>query len=128
MLVVVGVNHKAAPVAVRERVAFRADELSSALARLCEGQSEATLLSTCNRTEIYAVGEAPDTAARRQKRAVALICIFLSSGFFIWLGLDGWTVKTVPAQYVGYLIIAVGIAGLLGINIWYGGPLDPRGD
>jgi len=76
----------------------------------------------------YTKPRASEPAARRQKRAVALICIFLSSGFFIWLGLDGWTVKTVPAQYVGYLIIAVGIAGLLGINIWYGGPLDPRGD
>ncbi len=64
MLIVLGVNHIAAPVAVRERVAFRSDELSAALARLREGQSEATLLSTCNRTEIYAVGEAPGTAAR----------------------------------------------------------------
>jgi hypothetical protein len=33
-----------------------------------------------------------------------------------------------PGQYLGYLIVAIGTAGLLGVNIWYGGPLDPRGD
>jgi len=65
---------------------------------------------------------------RRQKRAVALICIFLSSAFFIWMGFKGWTIGAVPAHYLGYLVIALGIAGLLGVNIWYGGPLDPRDD
>lgn len=70
----------------------------------------------------------PENRARRRKRAVALIGIFLASGFFIWLGVEGWTIQTAPAQYVGYLVSAIGIAGLLGINIWYGGPLDPRGD
>lgn len=59
---------------------------------------------------------------------MAFIFIFLFSGFLVWLGLDGGTVKTVPAHYLGYLIMAFGIAGLLGINIWYGGPLDPRND
>lgn len=76
----------------------------------------------------YTKPGAPEHRARRQKRAVALVCIFLASGFFIWLGVEGWTIQTVPAHYVGYLVSAIGIAGLLGINIWYGGPLDPRGD
>lgn len=76
----------------------------------------------------YTKPGAPENRARRQKRAVALIGIFLASGFFIWLGAGGWTIHTVPAHYVGYLVSAIGIAGLLGINIWYGGPLDPRGD
>jgi hypothetical protein len=64
---------------------------------------------------------------QRQKRAVALVGVFAASGFFIWLG-DDWTISSVPAHYVGYIVMAVGIAGLLGINIWYGGPLDPRND
>ncbi|MFQ5616944.1 MAG: glutamyl-tRNA reductase, partial [Anaerolineales bacterium] len=73
-LVVVGVNHKAAPVAVRERAAFRSSELPPALTRLSETLSEVVLLSTCNRTEIYAMGEAPAAAAKRflsQERAIS---------------------------------------------------------
>lgn len=65
---------------------------------------------------------------RQQKRTIALIFLFLFSGYLIWLGLDGWTIRTMPAHYLGYLLIAFGIAGLLGVNIWYGGPLDPRKD
>ena len=64
---------------------------------------------------------------QRQKRAVALIGIFVAGGFFIWLG-DDWTISSVPAHYVGYIVMAVGIAGVLGLNIWFGGPLDPRND
>ncbi len=73
-LIVIGVNHKAASVAVRERVAFRASELPDTLAELSRELSEAVLLSTCNRTELYAVGDAPVVAARRflrQKRTIS---------------------------------------------------------
>ncbi|MEZ5447433.1 MAG: glutamyl-tRNA reductase [Gammaproteobacteria bacterium] len=54
-LTVIGVNHKHAPVAVRERVAFRPEQLPQALEALrgCAGVTEAAILSTCNRTEIY---------------------------------------------------------------------------
>jgi len=52
-----GLNHASAPVAVRERVAFSSDALASALKglRTAFGSAvrEATILSTCNRTEIY---------------------------------------------------------------------------
>ena len=49
-ITLVGISHKTAPVAVRERVAFGAEELPSALPRFGGG---AVLLSTCNRTEVY---------------------------------------------------------------------------
>lgn len=54
-LVVVGVNHRTAPVEVRERFAFGRAEMPAALSRLVEAgvASEAVLLSTCNRTELY---------------------------------------------------------------------------
>jgi len=50
-----GVNHKTAPVQIRERVSFGHEHLSSALTELIElpGVSEAAILSTCNRTEVY---------------------------------------------------------------------------
>jgi len=54
-LLTVGVNHKNAPVALREQVAFGADILPTALTDLREnaGVEEAVILSTCNRTELY---------------------------------------------------------------------------
>ncbi|MGH8597067.1 MAG: glutamyl-tRNA reductase, partial [Gammaproteobacteria bacterium] len=54
-----GVNHLSAPVAFRERLAFDEMVLPSALRGLsaCNGINEALILSTCNRTELYAVGE-----------------------------------------------------------------------
>ena len=55
MIVVVGLSHQTAPLAVREALAFPKDRLGEALERAREeaGLSEAMILSTCNRTEIY---------------------------------------------------------------------------
>jgi len=54
-LAVVGVSHRTAPVEIRERLAFGADEGNQALLELrgIAGVEEAILLSTCNRTEFY---------------------------------------------------------------------------
>ena len=54
-LLVLGVNHETAPLAVRERLAFSPDELQAALPGLVAqpGVSEAAIISTCNRTELY---------------------------------------------------------------------------
>jgi glutamyl-tRNA reductase len=63
MIVVVGLNHDTAPVAVREALAFPKDALPAALRRVRDeaGLAEAVILSTCNRVEVYgrAVGAAP---------------------------------------------------------------------
>jgi glutamyl-tRNA reductase len=50
-----GVNHKTAPVAIRERTAFAPEHLPEALHELTTrgGVDEAAILSTCNRTELY---------------------------------------------------------------------------
>ena len=58
-LVVLGLNHRSAAVEVRERFSFEKNEVESALNRLYEYEkiSECVILSTCNRTEIYAVLE-----------------------------------------------------------------------
>jgi glutamyl-tRNA reductase len=59
---VLGLNHQTAPVDLRERVAFAADALPAALAslRALPQVSEAALLSTCNRTELYAIASDGD--------------------------------------------------------------------
>ena len=56
-LMVVGLNHKTAPVDVRERFSIPRDALRKGLANLGEygGIHEAVVLSTCNRSEMYAV-------------------------------------------------------------------------
>jgi len=63
-LFLLGVNHKTAPVEVREKLALPASRVPLALRGLRDkGAREAAILSTCNRAEIYAVGE--DDAAPR---------------------------------------------------------------
>lgn len=61
-LLLVGLNHQTAPVAIRERVAFTPQQIESALPGFCQamGASEALIISTCNRTEIYSVGVASE--------------------------------------------------------------------
>ena len=56
-LIVLGLNHKTVPVEVRERFAISADNIQQGLHHLddYEGICEAVILSTCNRSEIYAV-------------------------------------------------------------------------
>jgi glutamyl-tRNA reductase len=55
-LIALGLNHQTAPLPLREKVAVDAAALPEALASLTgvEGVQEAAVLSTCNRTEIYA--------------------------------------------------------------------------
>ncbi|MGH8177638.1 MAG: glutamyl-tRNA reductase [Steroidobacter sp.] len=63
-LVVIGINHRTAPVDVREKVVFAGEELPDALRELTglAGVRESLIVSTCNRTELYCLtdeGEEP---------------------------------------------------------------------
>jgi len=60
-IVLVGCNHRSAPVAVRERLAFDGPKLARALDAFVERfpNVEAVLLSTCNRVELIAAGDQP---------------------------------------------------------------------
>src|SRR5882757_10175828 len=57
---ILGINHRTAPVALREKVAFGEDRLLAALRTLRQqtGVAEVVILSTCNRTELYWAGSA----------------------------------------------------------------------
>lgn len=67
-LLAVGLNHTTAPVSIREQLALAPDQLGDAVqaargwfARLdSRGSDEAAILSTCNRTEMYAASLVPD--------------------------------------------------------------------
>jgi glutamyl-tRNA reductase len=55
-----GINHKTAPVEIREKLHLSDDEIPQFLAELRLLLCECVVLSTCNRTEIYGVSESRD--------------------------------------------------------------------
>jgi glutamyl-tRNA reductase len=65
-LVALGISHRTAPVAVRERFAFGVDEADGVISRLRGSglAAEGVLVSTCNRTELFAVTVLPPGAAQ----------------------------------------------------------------
>lgn len=58
-LIALGINHRTAPVELRERVVFAPERVQDALRELTglPGIQEAAILSTCNRTELYVGSE-----------------------------------------------------------------------
>jgi glutamyl-tRNA reductase len=65
-IVVLGVSHRTAPVALREKLSVVPEQLDATLRELrtLPGVREVALLSTCNRVEIYAVASDPEGALR----------------------------------------------------------------
>ena len=75
-LLVLGLNHKTAPVAMRERLAFGATDLPMALQSLktlCEG---AVIVSTCNRTELYILAFEQESLKNLSERLIAWLADF----------------------------------------------------
>jgi len=64
-LLLIGVSHKTAPVAVRERLAVEPDAIAAALVELTalSPVREAAMISTCNRVELYVAADDADRAA-----------------------------------------------------------------
>lgn len=121
---VVGLSFRTAPLQLRERLAFAAEEVAPALRELCAepAVAEAMLLSTCNRVEFYLVSEAPSRAEQavrelfsRQRRVAAdeldagLYCLWgseaLSHIFRVTASLDAMVVG--EAQIMGQVKQAV---------------------
>lgn len=61
-LTAVGLNHQTAPLSIREKLAFAAACLPEAVRNLARSNAatEAVILSTCNRTELYCVGDSEE--------------------------------------------------------------------
>src|SRR5260370_18652600 len=64
LLFVAGMNHRTAPVAVREQLALEEEKIREILADLTGRGSlhEVMILSTCNRVEVYGVAAVPGEA------------------------------------------------------------------
>jgi len=73
MLVLVGLNHKSAPLEVREKLGFSEAELPGAVERLVTGSpvEEGIIVSTCNRVEIIARAKDRHAAAAAVKDFLA---------------------------------------------------------
>ncbi|MBF7072562.1 glutamyl-tRNA reductase [Glaciecola sp. MH2013] len=63
-IIALGINHKSAPVELREKVAFSPDKLAQALQSfsVSTNAEQMVILSTCNRTEVYASASAANEA------------------------------------------------------------------
>jgi len=72
-LIALGINHNSAAVEVRERVAFAPEQVSEALADACADANveEVVILSTCNRTEIYAVASDDLQVAAKARQLIS---------------------------------------------------------
>jgi len=72
-LACLGLNHKTAPVEVRERFAVGNTKLGEAARHLLEtaGAAEGVVISTCNRTEFYLAAEDVGEAVRRLEEGLA---------------------------------------------------------
>src|SRR5437763_15958301 len=77
-IVLVGLSHRTAPLELRERVAFTADQARRAAGELrSRGLLEETLvLSTCNRSEVY--GVPPETSHECAPGLSSFLCEFHS--------------------------------------------------
>ena len=58
-IVVIGANHRTAPLAVLERLAIAPDDVAKSIVALSQRDTirEVAVLSTCGRTEVYLVAE-----------------------------------------------------------------------
>ena len=80
-IITLGLNHKTAPVSIRERLAFSPEDLASAVKSLSAlgNIKEAAILSTCNRTELYCTTDnASDNNESLNQQAVEQIIEWLS--------------------------------------------------
>ncbi|HXZ50143.1 MAG TPA: glutamyl-tRNA reductase [Usitatibacter sp.] len=82
---VLGINHRSAPLEVREKLAFPAEAQVEALADLAAqpGVSEAVLVSTCNRTEVYCRADAPEPVRAWLEREAAKSGVKLDSHLYV---------------------------------------------
>jgi len=110
-ILLIGLNHRTAPLELRERVAFSAGEARAAAEDLRRHgiTEEAIVLSTCNRSEIYAVSFKPAASP------VARIEQFLTSYHGISPAeLDGCFYQRVDSEAVGHLYrVAAGLDSML---------------
>lgn len=64
---------------------------------------------------------------RQHQRRAAITYLVCLAVWLIWLD-DRWEIDGIPAKFVGYALSFFSLLPMFGVNIWRGGPLDPRMD
>jgi glutamyl-tRNA reductase len=127
----IGCNHRTAPVEVRERVAFTAEQALDAAGELRRRGilEEAVVLSTCNRSELYgvaAVAGDSDVANEMEEFLTSFHRIprrELDGSFYRWQGTDA--VRHLYRVAAGLDSMLLGEAEILGqLRTAYGAALD----
>src|SRR3972149_3632081 len=96
-VILVGLNHKTAPVEVRERFSFSQSLLEAGLSKLSQQKNveECLILSTCNRVEVYSVSENVEECVEEIKKFLSefhkVSLDFFSS--YLYLMLDQTAVR-----------------------------------
>ncbi len=93
MIVVVGISHRTAPIAVREKLAISKDDLPEVLEALCGSPvlGEAMIVSTCNRLEVVAAvarGADAEAAARSVQTLLGSRAPGIEPHLYSYLGAD----------------------------------------
>lgn len=71
----------------------------------------------------------PGQAARNRQIGRWGACAYaIIAGILCLVFGDRFRFMGIPLTYVGVVVLAVGILGLMGVNVFYGGPLDKRND
>jgi len=108
-LVILGLNHNTAPVEVRERLFVPEETIGPLLTELnARGASEAVILSTCNRTEVYATG--PDAGTLKGAIVNALTARFSVDA--TWLGQYTYSMSDEEA-YKHLFLVASGLDSMV---------------
>jgi hypothetical protein len=67
--------------------------------------------------------------ARRVKwRRGSLLGLVAAGGVAVYFGHCGLLIEDIPGQHIGYFLLGIASLGMCGVNIWYGGPINPRFD
>ena len=82
---VVGLNHRTAPVEVRERLSLNKEQLPEALSAMKNHGASGVILSTCNRSEFYTLELPEDLSAEGPKDGADRVKEFLVERFGISL-------------------------------------------
>jgi hypothetical protein len=65
---------------------------------------------------------------RRTVRLAALAFFFIFGVILFGIGCDGRAIVDVRFAFAGAFFALMGVLGVCGVNVWRGGPLDPRND
>lgn len=126
----IGCNHRTAPVELRERVAFTAEQAREAAGELRRHGilDEAVVLSTCNRSEVYGVPSVPETSVTEAMEEFLtsyhrISRTELDGRLYRWEGLDA--VRHLFRVAAGLDSMLLGEAEILGqLRTAYGQALD----